>query len=41
MHFSYVWGQVNSCTPEPCPWGDHVDIGMGTWGGKAHVFSSM
>ena len=33
MYFSYVWGQINFCTPEPCPKGDHVDIGVGTWGG--------
>ena len=30
--YSYVWGQINFCTPEPCPKGDHVDIGVGTWG---------
>ena len=39
MYFSYVWGQINFCTPEPCPKGDHVDIGVGIWGGKAHVFN--
>ena len=41
MYFSYVWGQINFCTPEPCPKGDHVDIGVGTWGGKAHVFNRI